>query len=138
VAKSLAAEAVGRAYQALGVLSAGRLFETAAAELRGRTITETRQLVGEATTRASGSVLLITSTHVLAELGADCQQVLRALHGHLTETRAPLRDDLVVILAGYAGPLRSLLDANPALATRFPAVINFPGYTTTELPAFHS
>jgi hypothetical protein len=40
-----------------------------------------------------------------------------------------------VILAGRADPLRDLLRANPALAARFPAVIDFPGYTASQLAA---
>ena len=38
-----------------------------------------------------------------------------------------------MILAGRASPLGGLLRANPALAARFPAVIDFPGYTADEL-----
>ena len=34
-----------------------------------------------------------------------------------------------MILAGHAGSLRDMLRANPALASRFPAVIDFPDYT---------
>ena len=40
-----------------------------------------------------------------------------------------------MILAGSEGPLRGMLNANPALAARFPAVINFPGYTAGQLAA---
>jgi hypothetical protein len=40
-----------------------------------------------------------------------------------------------VILAGQAGPLGELLRTSPSLAARFPAVIDFPGYTADELAA---
>ena len=40
-----------------------------------------------------------------------------------------------MILAGQEGPLRGMLHANPALAARFPAVIDFPGYTAGQLAA---
>ena len=49
-----------------------------------------------------------------------------------------------VIGAGHAGrrvrqmlvhPLRDMLHAAPALAARFPAVIDFPGYTPAQLTA---
>ena len=40
-----------------------------------------------------------------------------------------------MILAGQQGPLRDMLHANPALAARFPAVIDFPGYTAGQLAA---
>ena len=38
-----------------------------------------------------------------------------------------------MILAGQARPLGELLRTSPALAARFPAVIDFPGYTADEL-----
>jgi hypothetical protein len=43
--------------------------------------------------------------------------------------------DLAVILSGQADPLRALLHANPPLAARFFAVIDFPGYTSGQLAA---
>jgi hypothetical protein len=38
-------------------------------------------------------------------------------------------------LAGQAGSLRDRLRASPPLAARFPAVIDFPGYTARQLAA---
>lgn len=38
-------------------------------------------------------------------------------------------DELVIMLAGQPGPLA----ATPPLAARFPAVIDFPGYTPAQL-----
>ena len=45
------------------------------------------------------------------------------------------RDALAVILAGQADPLHGLLRVSPALAARFPAVIDFPSYTAGQLAA---
>jgi AAA lid domain-containing protein len=61
--------------------------------------------------------------------------MLRCLYQLLTQVRDRVREDLAVILAGRAGPLGELLRANPALAARFPAIIDFPGYTADELAA---
>jgi Cdc6-like AAA superfamily ATPase len=61
------------------------------------------------------------------------QHALRRLYQELTDSRDHLDGQLAVILAGPAGPLRDMLRATPALAARFPAVINFPGYTTAQL-----
>ena len=41
----------------------------------------------------------------------------------------------MVILAGQASGLRALLRARPALAARFPVIIDFPGYTAGQLAA---
>jgi hypothetical protein len=38
-------------------------------------------------------------------------------------------------MTGEAQPLRGLLRASPPLAVRFPAVIDFPGYTAGQLAA---
>jgi AAA lid domain-containing protein len=40
-----------------------------------------------------------------------------------------------VVLAGRPGPVRRLLASHPALASRFPAVIDFPRYTAAQLAA---
>jgi Cdc6-like AAA superfamily ATPase len=43
------------------------------------------------------------------------------------------RDNLVIILAGYTGPMESFLQMNPGLKSRFRTVIEFPDYTENEL-----
>jgi hypothetical protein len=44
-------------------------------------------------------------------------------------------DELAAILSGQADPLRAMLHASPALASRFPVIIGFPGYTPAQLTA---
>src|SRR4051794_41180789 len=56
---------------------------------------------------------------------------LRALYEELSAAR----NDLVVILAGPAGPVGELLEAHRPLAARFAAVIDFPGYEGRDLGA---
>lgn len=129
--KSRAAEAVGRIYRGLGVLTSGHVIEVASADLPGTSSQETGRLLREAASRARGGVLLITDAHAYADLQVRDKQALHCLRDVLTE----LRDDLVVILAGQAGQLRSLLRASPALATRFPLIIDFPRYTAGQLAA---
>ena len=43
--------------------------------------------------------------------------------------------ELAIILSGRKDPLHALLAASPALAARFPAIIDFPGYTPAQLAA---
>jgi SpoVK/Ycf46/Vps4 family AAA+-type ATPase len=129
--KSRTAGAVGGIYRRLGVLTSGHLTEVASADLAGPTSQETANLVREAASRERGGVLLITDADAYANPRARDQQVLRCLHEVLTE----IRDDLVVILAGPPGQLRRLLRASPALASRFPVIIDFPAYTAGQLAA---
>jgi len=129
--KSRAAAAVARAYRGLGVLSSGHLIEIASAGLPAQDLQRTGTVVREAASRGRGGVLMITGAHGYAGLRHRDHLVLRSLHEMLTE----FRDDLAVILAGQAGPLHKVLQSSPSLASQFPAVIDFPGYSTGQLAA---
>jgi hypothetical protein len=133
--KSRVAGVVARLYCDLGLLRYGELIEIAAADLTGTTLQETGTLVVEAI-RPSGDLLIITDAHTWQALPDRGRHVLRCVYQQLTEARKLRRDEeLAVILSGQAGPLRDLLRASPALAARFPAVIDFPGYTAGQLAA---
>ena len=131
--KSRAALAVGQVYRRLGVLATGHVIEAAAADLVGFGPGETGKLLAEAIRPASGGILMINAAHDWQRLPDHGQQVLRRLYEQLTEYRNERRDELAVILAGQAGPLRSLLQGSPSLAARFRAVIDFPPYTPGQL-----
>ena len=133
--KTRAARAVTRIYTELGLLAFGHLREITAADLVGTTLQETGTLVGEAARRAAGDLLMINDAHAWFELPDRGRHLLRCLYQELTDSRDHSDRQLAVILAGRASPLRDLLRANPALAARFPAVINFPGYTAGQLAA---
>jgi SpoVK/Ycf46/Vps4 family AAA+-type ATPase len=134
--KSLTAAAVGQVYRKLGVLTTGHVIEAAALDLVGAGPGETAKLVAEAVRPASGGILMINDAHEWRRLPGHGQQVvLRRLYEQLTEYRSERRDELAVILAGQAGPLRSLLDSSPPLAARFRAFADFPGFTPGELTA---
>jgi hypothetical protein len=133
--KTRAARAVTRIYTELGLLGFGHLCEIAAADLAGTTLQETGTLVAEAARRASGDLLMINDAHAWSRLPDRGRHLLRCLYKELTFSRDHLDGQLAVILAGRAGPLRDLLRAGPALAARFPAIIDFPGYTGGQLAA---
>jgi hypothetical protein len=136
--KTRAARAVTRIYTELGLLAFGHLCEIAAADLVGTTLQETGTLVGEAARRAAGDLLMINDAHAWHDLPDRGRHLLRCLYQELTGSRDHSDGQLAVILAGRASPLRDLLRASPALAARFPAVIDFPGYTAGQLAAIFS
>ena len=130
--KSRAAAAIARLYRDLGVLSYGNLIELHAADLVGATARDTATQIREAV-KVTGDLVMITGAHAWHDLPGHGQHLLRCLYQHLTEARKFHGDELAVILAGQAGPLRDMLHAAPALAARFPAIIDFPGYTPAQL-----
>jgi hypothetical protein len=104
--KSRAARAVAALYQQLGLLSFGKLTEIDAADLACATPRDTAVQVAEAV-RATGDLLMITDADGWHALPGQGQQVLRCLYQAMTrEHKHSPSDDLVIILAGQAGPQR--------------------------------
>jgi AAA lid domain/ATPase family associated with various cellular activities (AAA) len=131
--KSRAARAVASLYQQLGLLTYGKLTEIEAADLVGATPRDTAVQVAEAV-RPTGDLLMITGVHAWHALPGHGQHVLRCLYQAMTHDHKRGRnEELVIILSGQSGPVREMLAASPALAARFPAVIDFPGYTPAQL-----
>ena len=132
--KSRAAAAIARLYRDLGVLHYGNLIEIPAADLPGPTARDTAAQVNEAV-KVTGDLVMITGAHAWHDLPDHGQHLLCCLYQLLTEARKFHGDELAIILSGQAGPLRDMLHAAPALAARFPAVIDFPGYIPAQLTA---
>ena len=106
-------------------------LEIVGAFLADATPRDTATQVAEAI-KPSGDLLLITGAHMSHDLPDHDQHLLSYLDQQMT---AALRDyeggssDLAIILSGRKDPLHALRAGSPALAARFPAIIDFPGYT---------
>src|SRR6478752_7709553 len=85
----------------------------------GPTARDTAAQVTEAV-KVTGDLVMITGAHAWHDLPGHGQHILRCLYQILTEARKYHGDELAIILAGQAGPLRDMLHATPALAARFP------------------
>jgi ATPase family protein associated with various cellular activities (AAA) len=133
--KSRAAAAVAQGYQNLGLLSLGHVAEVAAEDLAVPKPWAAARLVDEAARHVPGGVLMITAAHAWYDLPGHGQQMIRCLYQLLTQVRDHVREDLAVFLAGQERPLSELLRASPALAARFPAVIDFPDHTAGQFTA---
>ena len=133
--KSRAARALARLYKDLGLLTYGHLIEIAAADLAGATPRDTATQVAEAI-KPTGALLLITGAHTWHDLPDRGQHLLGCLYQQMTAAHRDYEGspgELAIILSGRRDPLQALLAASPALAARFPAIIDFPGYTPAQL-----
>ena len=135
--KSRAARALARLYKDLGLLTYGQLIEIAAADLAGPTARDTATQVAEAI-KPRGALLLITGAHTWHDLPDHGQHLLSCLYQQMTAVHRDYEgrpSELAIILSGDREPLHAMLAVSPALAARFPAVIDFPGYSPAQLAA---
>lgn len=128
--KTTVARLVCGIYAALGLLSKGHLVEVDRSELvagyLGQTATRTSAVVQS----ALGGVLFIDEAYSLTgdQYGTEAVDTLvKEMEDH--------RDDIVVVVAGYPGPMTKFVEANPGLESRFRTTIAFEDYTDEELVA---
>ncbi|MBF4461480.1 MULTISPECIES: AAA family ATPase [unclassified Rathayibacter] len=128
--KTTVARLVSRIYRSLGILSKGVLVEVDRSELVAGYLGQTATKTAEVIASARGGVLFIDEAYALAldQYGAEAVTTLvKDMEDH--------RGDLVVIVAGYSGPMRGFLETNPGLASRFSTTIDFADYSDDELSA---
>ena len=137
--KTAVARIVAAIYADLKLLSSGHLVEVARADLISPYVGYTAQKVRNVLEQALGGVLFIDEAYALNSGGSDSSHGVEAeAVTALLEGMETHRDDLVVIAAGYPAPMKSFLDANPGLSSRFDKRINFDDYTDDELIAIFS
>lgn len=130
--KTTVARIIGRVFGAMGILKRGHLIETdrsgLVAEYVGQTGPKTNKKVDE----ALDGILFIDEAYSLAAESGDDQFGAEAVQTLLKRSEDN-RERLVVILAGYTGPIERLLHSNPGLSSRFSRRLEFPDYSTDEL-----
>ena len=126
--KTTVARLVSGIYRALGLLSKGQLIEVDRSELVAGYLGQTAIKTAEIVAKAIGGVLFIDEAYSLAgdQYGQEAVNTLvKEMEDH--------RDDLVVVVAGYPGPMADFIDTNPGLASRFRTILTFADYTDDEL-----
>lgn len=131
--KTTVARLLAGIYQAVGALSKGQLVEVDRSGLVAGFVGQTALKTQEVVQSALGGVLFIDEAYSLASGGENdfgreaIETLLKAMEDH--------RDDLVVIVAGYTGPMERFLHSNPGLESRFNKYFYFADYTGDALMA---
>lgn len=126
--KTTVGRLVAGIYRALGLLDKGHLVEVDRSELVAGYLGQTAEKTTAVVQRALGGVLFIDEAYALAE-----DQYGREAVDTLVKDMEDHRDDLVVIVAGYPGPMARFVSTNPGLESRFARTITFDDYSADEL-----
>ncbi len=118
----------------LGYIRSGHLVSVTRDDLVGQYIGHTAPKTKEILKRAMGGVLFIDEAYYLhrPENERDYGQEAIEILLQIMENR---RDDLVVILAGYADRMERFFASNPGFRSRIAHHIEFPDYGAEELMA---
>ena len=129
--KTTVARIISGLYAAIGVLEKGQLIEVDRSGLGAGYVGQTALKTQEVIKSALGGVLFIDEAYSLASGGENdfgreaIETILKAMEDH--------RDELIVVVAGYDGPMEKFINSNPGLQSRFNKYFCFPDYNGEQL-----
>ncbi|MBI5128813.1 MAG: CbbX protein [Rhodopseudomonas palustris] len=116
----------------LGFVRRGHVVSVTRDELVGQYIGHTAPKTKEVLKKAMGGVLFIDEAYYLYRPENERDYGQEAIE-ILLQVMENQRDDLVVILAGYADRMEKFFASNPGFRSRIAHHIDFPDYTDGEL-----
>ena len=121
----------------LGYLRKGHLVAVGRDDLVGEYVGHTAPKTTEVIKRAMGGVLFIDEAYYLYKADNERDYGQESIE-ILLQVMENNRDDLVVVLAGYADRMDTFFRANPGMSSRIAHHITFPDYEIDELEAIAS
>ena len=129
--KTTVARIVSRIFAALGVLEKGHLVETDRLGLVGQYVGHTAKKTDDVVRQALDGVLFVDEAYALISGGEN--DFGREAIDTLVKRMEDHRERLIVIAAGYPEDMKTFIDTNPGLQSRFTIHLNFEDYTAPEL-----
>lgn len=130
--KTTVARLLAQIYHVIGVLPKGQLVEVDRSGLVAGFVGQTALKTQEVVQKAMGGVLFIDEAYALVnqengnDFGREAIEVLlKNMEDH--------RDELIVIVAGYAGLMEKFIHSNPGLESRFNKYLYFEDYNAGQL-----
>lgn len=130
--KTTIARKLGKIFKHLGVVSKGHFVEVDRQSLVAGYLGQTASKTKNAIESAIGGILFIDEAYMLAP-GISGDQFGQEAIDTLVATMENLREDLIVIVAGYEEEMRNFISSNPGLRSRFSAELKFEDYTKNEM-----
>ncbi len=131
--KTTVAKMLGQIYLKMGLLTKGHVHEVDRSDLVGEYIGQTAPKVKEAIKKAAGGILFIDEAYALARNKDDGKDYGREVIEILIKEMSDGTNGIAVLVAGYPEEMRTFLESNPGLKSRFNMYYDFPDYLPQEL-----
>ena len=130
-AKTTAARLFARILKDNDILAVGDLYELGRADIVGKYVGWTAQIVKDTFRKAKGSVVFIDEAYSLLDdrKGMYGDEAINTIVQEMENNR----EDVLVIFAGYPDEMKEFLDRNPGLKSRVAFHVPFADYTGPEL-----
>ncbi|WP_017594954.1 AAA family ATPase [Nocardiopsis potens] len=133
--KTTVARIYGEVLRSLGILREGVFIEASRADLVGEHLGETTRKTTELFERARGGVLFVDEAYALSRTFGSGSDFGQEAIDALIKLMEDLRDEVVVVFAGYSDEMRTFLAANPGLKSRVSRTIAFENLGPDQLTA---
>lgn len=131
--KTTVAKMLGSIYRALGLLSKGHVYEVDRSDLIGEYIGQTAPKVKKAIERARGGILFIDEAYALIRSREDSRDFGPEVIEILLKEMSDGPGDIAIVAAGYTEEMRTFIEFNPGLKSRFQTFFHFQDYNPDEL-----
>lgn len=129
--KTTVARIITKIYKSLGLVSSGQLIETDRSGLVAEYLGQTAVKANKTIDSALNGILFIDEAYSLVGKNEDSygEEAIATLIKRMEDDR----NKLVVIAAGYTNEMKSFIDLNPGLQSRFNRYIEFADFTPEEM-----
>lgn len=129
--KTTVVKLLGQVFKQKGLLSKGHVHEVDRAALIGEFIGQTAPMTKKAIEKARGGILFIDEAYMLSrdtqrDFGMEALEVI-------IKEMSDGPGDIAIMAAGYPKEMKTFMDANSGLASRFRYHYHFEDYTPGEL-----
>ncbi len=132
--KTTVALRMARLLHRMGYLRRSRVVSVTRDDLVGQYVGHTAPKTKDVLNRAMGGVLFIDEAYYLYRADNERDYGQEAIE-ILLQFMENYRDDLVVIMAGYADRMETFFASNPGMSSRIAHHLDFPDYSLDELVA---
>ena len=135
--KTTAARLIGEAFATLGILKSRYSSDIPFVEIHHADVTHPHVGQAERTIKqkfkeARGGVVFIDEAYAFADGKSDHRSDDKVIAA-IVQLMEDMREEIMVIAAGYSKEMNQFLDSNPGLRSRFTNTVHFPDYTVPDM-----